>query len=107
MIWKVEKYSNTEPSKTRINNTSAIKADVQKKKITKNVIISQFWASRRKARLLCVVPVITVVIVIHAHVNFNRGWLDRVFLNCGWLDRGDELAIKHDFGVSIYVFETF
>ncbi len=43
---------------------------------------------RCKARLLCVVPVITVVIVIHAHVNFNRGWLDRVFLNCGWLDRG-------------------
>ncbi len=27
----VEKYSNTEPSKTPINNTSAIKADVQKK----------------------------------------------------------------------------
>ncbi len=44
---------------------------------------------RSKARLLCVVPVITVVIVIHAHVNFNRGWLDRVFLNCGWLDRGE------------------
>ncbi len=20
--------------------------------------------------------------------NFNRGWFDRVFLNCGWLDRG-------------------
>ncbi len=44
--------------------------------------------SALKARLLCVVPVITVDIVIHAHVNFNRGWLDRVFLNCGWLDRG-------------------
>ncbi len=35
MIWKVEKYSNTEPSKTRINNTSAIKADVQKKRSRK------------------------------------------------------------------------
>ncbi len=41
-----------------------------------------------KARPLCVVPLITVIIVIHAHLNFNRGWLDRVFLNCGWLDRG-------------------
>ncbi len=41
-----------------------------------------------KARPLCVVPVITVIIVIHAHLNFNRSWLDRVFLNCGWLDRG-------------------
>ncbi len=39
-------------------------------------------------RSLCVVPVITVVIVIHPHLNFNCGWLDRVFLNCGWLDRG-------------------
>ncbi len=50
--------------------------------------------SALKARLLCVVPVITVDIVIHAHVNFNRGWLDRVFLNCGWLDRGTETPQK-------------
>ncbi len=34
-----------------------------KKKITKNVIISQFWATRRKARSVCIVPVITVTIV--------------------------------------------
>ncbi len=55
-------------SKTPINNTN-IKADVQKtKKITKNVIISQFWASRMKSALnahsLCVGPAITVIIVI-------------------------------------------
>ncbi len=40
-------------------------------------------------RVPSVVPVITVIIVIHAQLNFNRGWLDRVFLNCGWLDRGE------------------
>ncbi len=24
------------------------------------------------------------------HCNFNRGWPDRVFLNCGWLYRGNK-----------------
>ncbi len=57
---------------------------------------------RSKSALLCVVPVITVIIVIHAHqypsINFNRGWLDRVFLNCGWLDRGEVSA--YSFGLA-------
>ncbi len=47
--------------------------------------------SALKARSICVVPVITVIIVIRAHKNVNRGWLDRIFLNCGWLGpRSDE-----------------
>lgn len=39
---------------------------------------------------LCVAADITVMIIIRAHQNIKRGWLDCVFPNRGWLDRSGE-----------------
>ncbi|KAL0197592.1 hypothetical protein M9458_006132, partial [Cirrhinus mrigala] len=41
--------------------------------------------SALQARSLCVVPETTVITVICAHAKVNCGWLNRVFLNRGWL----------------------